>query len=78
MSLFTQAEILTLITAHNRQKAENWPLRPRCDERGCDCHPHSDESAFEQWKDNGLCRSCNDRIFKEEQSELRGLRALGF
>lgn len=77
MSIATQAEILTLILAHNRQKGEAWPLFPACEEKGCDCHPHSDEEAFEQWKENGLCRVCNDFLFNAEQSELRGLRSIG-
>ena len=50
-----------------------WPLRPTCEERGCSCHPDDDSEAFEQWKDNGMCRRCNDLGYNEYMSDLRAL-----
>jgi len=37
-----------------------------------------DKEDFEHCAENDLCRKCNDKLFREEQRELAGLRSMGY
>jgi len=71
---FKSSEIDTLL----RKAEECAGFDYVCDECGTFCGPHEVRADFLQWRENKLCLQCNDRKFREEQSELRALRSQGF